>query len=808
MKKLFNLALVGTMVLAAAACQREQVGDSPLPSNEDGVKEVTTQFVLNVASAPTTKMSADVVQQNDNFRGIQDVKLFVYKTGTSNASEVEEPTDENTNKPYVVKTTALSPDDVKEFDLGYFMSPTSISNEGTNNNDNSSNRILQLSIPVGVDAVMLYGKAIKGTGASDEDYGVTLDYNPHDTQKKESISSTPNKTQFYGKSILNDQQAEYDATGALMIFVINDILATSVPDNGTVTVGTGESAKTFSNLSGLSWAQLGHTYEINTLGEGVSRYLADDENVEKMPVPTGKTKYDLEGLEEVLGKCYFLFTYIKPAVERPAEVSWEDWIKKYTYRGEYRGGSSFSLKKTIIDFYKIISAAAQTDPTNEKEANAQRLAGQILYTAKLYINENTGSFNPEGTIESYLKNQNRWKPAFNGAKDLNGYPFEDFGIPEGAAQLAFRVQGAGQADDEFYYLDPNYPLVNPAMESFHPRKYLYPAELWYYVNSPIRINESEVTTADFPNGVSQWNTAASWGALPAKQIKAWVPNGAVTSATKAVAVTNNVNYGVALLQSEVSIGSGVSELLDNRAAMTDETTPRHIKLTDAHIALKGVLVGGVNPRMNWQFTRFYTVSGQPGTSAGLGFDEGDLSLFDGVIYDHSTGATPPEISKTAVTNYTLVFDNYNSNAPGTGQTVADMQNDVYVSLEFINNGDAFWGRDNLIPNGGVFYLVGKLPKPNTDQINGLATKWPSDHQIPPLYGIDEEDVPTGHFAGESKKVARVFIQDFVTTAKFTLGQDALKHAYYSVPDLRASQMSLGLSVDLQWTSGLTYNIDL
>lgn len=812
MKKLLNLALVGTMVLAAVACVREQAGDSPLPSNEDGVKEVTTQFVLNVASAPTTKMSADVVQQNHNFRGIQDVKLFVYKTGTSNASEVEEPTDENTNKPYVVKTTAPLPDNVKEFDLGYFMSPTSISNEGTNNNDNSSNRILQLSIPVGVDAVMLYGKAIKGTGASDEDYGVTLDYNPHDTQKKKSISSTPSKTQFYGKSILNDQQDDYDATGRLMIYIINDILATYVPENGTVTVGTGESAKTFSNLPELSWAQLGHTYEINTMGDD-SRYDADDANVEKMPIPTGKTSYVLEGLEEVLGKCYYLFTYIKPKEDLPDGMvvgsdAWHTWIKTHRQLGEYRGGSSFSLKKTIIDFYKIISAAAEADPTNEKEANAQRLAGQILYTAKLYINENTGSFNPEGTIESYLKNQGHWSPTFNGAKDLNGYPFDDFGIPEGAAQLTFDVQCSTQQDDAFRYMDPNFPLVNPQMTSFHPRKYLYPAELWYYVNSPIRTNDSDVTTADFPNGVSQWNATASWGAVPAKQIKAWLPNGAVASATKAVAVTNNVNYGVALLQSEVSIGSGVSELLDNRDAMTDEDSDRHIKLTDAHIALKGILVGGVNPRMNWQFTRYYTQSGQPGTSAGLGFDEGDLSLFDGVIYDHSTGDTPPEISKTAVTNYTLVFDNYNSNAPGTGQTVADMQNDVYVSLEFINNGDAFWGRDNLIPNGGVFYLVGKLPKPNTDQINGLATKWPSDHQIPPLYGIDGEDVPDNHFAGESKKVARVFIQDFVTTAKFTLGENSLKHAYYSVPDLRASQMSLGLSVDLQWISGLSYAIDL
>ena len=63
MKKLMNLALAGTMILAAAACQREQLAGSQ--TAEDGTLEVTTQFVLNVAAAPQTKMSAAAVQQNN-----------------------------------------------------------------------------------------------------------------------------------------------------------------------------------------------------------------------------------------------------------------------------------------------------------------------------------------------------------------------------------------------------------------------------------------------------------------------------------------------------------------------------------------------------------------------------------------------------------------------------------------------------------------------------------------------------------------------------------------------------------------------
>ena len=193
--------------------------------------------------------------------------------------------------------------------------------------------------------------------------------------------------------------------------------------------------------------------------------------------------------------------------------------------------------------------------------------------------------------------------------------------------------------------------------------------------------------------------------------------------------------------------------------------------------------------MNWQFLRKYST--------------GDLSYFDGVIYDHSLESTAvPSIAGEE--NYTLVYDNYSTEGSGS-QTD---QRDVYIALEFKNIGDAFWGRDNLIPTNGYFYLVAKIEKPNADQISGLESKWPTDHQIPPIYGVDNETVPSGHYAGESKKIARVFMQDFMTEVKFKFVSGSLKNAYYTMPDLRASQMSLGLSVDLQWTPGLVYNEEL
>lgn len=793
MKKLVTLFALSALAVLAG-CQREIANDT---QEDTGVKEVTTQFVLNVAAVPQTKMSADVVQQNGNFRGIEHAKLFCYKTGITSGT------------PYVLNTTAPAEGDFKEYDLSDLMSAGQISG-GDANQANSSKRILNLSIPVGVDAVMMYGKAIKAANSSDADYGCTYDYDFRDPYKANTVSSTPASTQFYSHPILDEENTdEYNATGDLMIAVINDILGTKGEAVASATVGPVGNKKTFTDLPELSWAQLGHQYEIEKFGDD-SRYEDSEDNV-NAKVILGR---DLIGLEEILGKCYYLFTYIKPSnipsTYTPGTDAWKDYILEHFGQenfedmapmGEYRGGSSFAVKKMIIDMYRIIKTATETIPTTKEEGNATRLAELILARATQFFSTEDGTYQSISVIKQALGNS--WSPNYDDAKDLNDYPGY-FGIPEGAAQLGFHVQGKDNGNggtfvqDEFYYHHPNnYPLVNPTMTEFPPRKYLHPAELWYYVNSPIRTTSDEATVASYPNGVTPWSTEdwtnASWNTTGI----AWDSPGKVSTSTRAVAVKNSVNYGVALLKSVIT--TTATKLMDNRAALTEETTDRGINVSESQISLTGVLVGGVNPRMNWQFTRFYTQKDTPSST-------NDLSLFDGVIYDKSTGNPALPSGDNQVVNYTLVYDNYNSEGG------VDKQNDVFLALEFKNGGDAFWGRDNLIPSGGTFYLVGKLPRPTQAQSDALP--WPTDHQIPPLYGINGATDYSGVTAstetdpkpGDSKKIGRVFIQDFMTTANIKIGEDALKKAYYSVPDLRSSQMSLGLSIDLKWTTGLSYDV--
>ena len=113
-------------------------------------------------------------------------------------------------------------------------------------------------------------------------------------------------------------------------------------------------------------------------------------------------------------------------------------------------------------------------------------------------------------------------------------------------------------------------------------------------------------------------------------------------------------------------------------------------------------------------------------------------------------------------------------------------------MEFLNNsGKDFFGEHNLIRNNTHFYLIGELD-PESPKLAQI--KWPTHHPLPP-YDAD----------GKSIEVPRVYMQDYMTSADFVIGKNSLKHALLTVPDLRYSSLTLGLSVDIKWQTGLNFN---
>jgi len=266
------------------------------------------------------------------------------------------------------------------------------------------------------------------------------------------------------------------------------------------------------------------------------------------------------------------------------------------------------------------------------------------------------------------------------------------------------------------------------------------------------VNDNDVAAGNYPNGYNVWDTNAwsGWAVAP------------VASTTRSVAVKNNINYGVAMLKTMVTYEATIGDnFLDNRpAAEGDKYAVNDIKA----FTLTGVLIGGQYQNVGWNFIR-----------TGEGDGNKNFVIYDDQIAD---GAVP-----TVTPNYTLVFDNYQDDAT-----------DVLVALEFKNTSDKdIYGLGGMIPKGGTFYLAGTLDLAH----NSETIAWPEHYAIPPYSADGQTDT--------TKK--RVFIQDYMTSATFKIGAESLKSAYTTIPDLRASQISLGLSVDLEWRPGLNFDVN-
>lgn len=223
---------------------------------------------------------------------------------------------------------------------------------------------------------------------------------------------------------------------------------------------------------------------------------------------------------------------------------------------------------------------------------------------------------------------------------------------------------------------------------------------------------------------------------------------AVANTTKTVGLKEPVQYSVAVLKSTVRCNAATLEDNAKEAGSFDEN--QQILVPTAGFKVTGILIGGQPASVDWKYDPVSTES------------------FANTIYDKEMNGSMVAKNETSASNanYTLVFDNKKS----------DTQSPVYVTLELENNSDKnFYGKDGIILKGAKFYLVGQL-NPNK---TGLTNP---------------------------NSVNRVFVQDYVTTANFKIKD--LKSAYNCIPDLRTSGINVGLAVDLEWKTGITFDVDI
>lgn len=223
---------------------------------------------------------------------------------------------------------------------------------------------------------------------------------------------------------------------------------------------------------------------------------------------------------------------------------------------------------------------------------------------------------------------------------------------------------------------------------------------------------------------------------------------AVENSTKTVGLKAPVQYSVAVLKSTVRCNAATLEDNAKEAGSFDKN--QQISVPTAGFKVTGILIGGQPASVDWKYEPASTGS------------------FANTIYDKEMNGSMAAKNEASASNanYTLVFDNKKS----------DTQSPVYVTIELENNsGQAFYGKDGIIQKNTKFYLVGQL-NPNK---TGLTNP---------------------------NSVNRVFVQDYVTTANFNITD--LKSAYNCIPDLRTSGINVGLAVDLDWKSGITFDVEI
>ena len=727
MKKYLSFACVSAVALAGvcsftACSSEEEVVTAAVENNPtyDAVaKTVTTQFVLNVSSATngTTRQSSDIVQKNSNFRGMKDAKLIGLTTNNTYLA------------PYAGETTttdwtATSGVKSKMYDLGTLYGSNAVSNTGTNNKDNSSHRVVELTLPLTTDAMLVYGRAIPD--GTDEENG----------KVKYNVVSAPENITFDLVSRLDDNDAAYTQTCNLAALILNRIMlsevaarAYSAGNEYQTTVSGTDGYKQTADLTALSWRGL------------------------------GASTSTLSPLEENLATLYKSITGFT------------------TSTTAIRSGSASSILAMVKDTYKTVKSVYNATPTNDSELNAQRLAETIMARIGYYfiIDDlgNVSSFKTVGTpttentiayalVHNNIVSEDTYNNNYGNVTNTLFTTFPtSFKLPAGVSQLYFTAYSAttGNATGGFTYTNPGQSLIEIS-STLDPSKYMYPSELLYFDNSLLRVNDAEVAAASYPNGYNVWDTD-SWTGWEIGKVK---------STTRSVAVKNNINYGVAMLQTKVALKEGVTAFKDNRSAIVTTEADQTLSATQVKaFTLTGVLIGGQYKKLGWNYI----------AKAGASSNDNYI-IYDNAIANN--GAIPSDDNP----NYTIVFDNYNAGGD---------QGDVLFALEFKNGNEKdFYGKGGIVTKGSTFYLVGKLDLSEATNTSSFA--WPTTYAIPP------------YTSGATTETKRVFVQDYMTTATFTINEESLKNAYNTVPDLRATQTSLGLSVDLNWRAGLNFGVDL
>lgn len=340
MKKVKFFGLAGFILLASGAGFSSCSSDSADPTGGTGVagQVVKTQFAINIPygnnsstnqAKKVTRMTDDMTQQNNHFRGISDIVLLTFdgdpsSTGNKIATKVHKIGEDN---------NAYDQDDYRRL-------------------------YRDIDIPVGTDYMIFYGTAKKANTTSSFTYGKTNNIDTYETE------TDLTKRNFKLSTITNVDFANHQAANDI-IAALNEIARSSGSD-GTNTVAWADVID--SKYDAVTWITKSERDFLKKYYEKFINLSAGSQNSVKAFITKLKSILIGEGTEADLSKKYLTKSIVENCdaaltkienltfprdLKLPdgvAKIHWNSTNNSFEY---YTAGSEVFSTGNIINYNKI-----------------------------------------------------------------------------------------------------------------------------------------------------------------------------------------------------------------------------------------------------------------------------------------------------------------------------------------------------------------------------------------------------------------------------------------------------------------------
>lgn len=469
------------------------------------------------------------------------------------------------------------------------------------------------------------------------------------------------------------------------------------------------------------------------------------------PGNVSSINFNLQAVD--LGKLNTEFPYVLQALNNVVNLdSWVETEKTVVRYAKLRSslqslnvGSATAIFNTMQSLCLQLKSWASVGEGGRNEQTARDIIAAVKDN---FVVEDDATYNVTAFKEQTLSSGEKSVPEATFPTTTDGGV--TYTLPEGVANIKYDGGKFQQVS----------PVIGAGENKLSVSSLTYPSALYYFDDTALKATNNAKQSNDLPATATAWTngfTDDEW-------------YNAVAATTRTIVLKDNINYGVALLKVTAKCASNTLAQGDvNNVDGT--TTTATVDVPAGGFPVTAVLVGGQPDKVDWEFLPTGSTTA--------------TAAFTKTVYDNTIPAGITAKASTASdANYTILLDNRKVDVKSTPSST-NAQENVYLVLELKNNsGVDFNGANGIVKQNAKFYVVGTV-SPYVDAAR-------SDYSLKNWNGDASVTNPS------------IFMRDYVTTLNVSI--NSLKNAYNTIPDLRPTNLALGMSVDLEWQQGFTTDV--